>query len=281
MATTPNSTSPLSQFSFQFYNRPGISWSTRQKTEFIDELRACASRCLDPIPDYQCLSYSPSSLDDKLIAVARLGSSTGPIAAFFSSVILTVPSLETPTTTIPVLHTGLTIAVPEVRSLGLSVILGAHVLLHMLEMQPLGYWFTGLAEVSSNLVNLARYGHNVFPSPNISPSPSDMHLHIARAIASSTQTRAKFSISPEAVFDEASFVFRGANPPGSCFRKNSDDEQWHHRDKRFTSFYRKPLGVNEGNAVLVVGYILPSSILDPIRKESRLHGVTTGTKAKL
>ncbi|KAH8102164.1 hypothetical protein BXZ70DRAFT_57012 [Cristinia sonorae] len=274
--------SALDRFHFQFYDRPGTHWSAERITTLVTELRQCASLCLDPIPDYQCLSYSPSSLDDKMIAIARLGSSTGPIVAFYSSVILDVPSLETPGTTIQVLHTGLSCIVPDARSFGLTIVLCAHTYLHMIETyHPSGFWYTGLSELPSALVTLAKYGHDPFPSPTNSSTPSPMHLHIARSIANTSQLRDKLLISPDSVFDETSFVFKGSNPPDSCFRKDSDEEKWHHRDKASSIFYRKLLGVNEGNEVLVVGYILPSTILEPLKKESRLRGVSERLKNKL
>lgn len=40
-------------------------------------------------------------------------------------------------------------------------------------------------------------------------------------------------ISPNAVFDEEKFVFRGSNAgEGKVFQKDVDDEQYWHRDRR-------------------------------------------------
>ncbi|TCD60165.1 hypothetical protein EIP91_010624 [Steccherinum ochraceum] len=250
--------------------RPGLRWSPERKTQLVRELRSCAALCLSPLPDYQCLSFEPTSLDNKIIAVARRGSSAGPIVAFFSTVVLSVPSLEDPSKLLPILHTGLTCIAPDVRRTSLTVVIGAYTFQRMLELHPSGFWFTSLAEVPSSLVSVARYGAHVYPSPS-AHQPSAVHLHIARTI--DERYRDVLLISPDAVFDERRFVFMGSNPPGSCFRKDSTDERYHHRDKALNDFYRGLLGCNEGNEVLQIGFMSPKSLLAPLHHEPRLQRI--------
>lgn len=266
------------QYFFQLYNCPGLRWQDKRKATLIGELRECASRCLTPLPDYQCLSYAPSSLNDKLIAVARLGSATGRIVAFSSAILLPIPSPDDPTNVTTVVHTGLTCIAPEARRSGLTIVLAAHIFRRVVEEHPEGCWATTLAEVPSSLVSMARYASQVFPSP-AAPAPSELHLHIARTI--SERYRDKLCISADAVLDEGSFVFRGSNPLGSCFRKDTDDVKLHHRDKKLNDFYRNLLGNNEGNEVLQVGFVGCETVVESIGREERLRLVGKVQKVRL
>ncbi|PSR79481.1 hypothetical protein PHLCEN_2v7006 [Hermanssonia centrifuga] len=115
-----------------------------------------------------------------------------------------------------------------------------------------GFWLTSLAEVTSSLGNIFQYASQVYPAPEV-PKPSRIHLQIAETVSS--RYRDVMLISPEATFDRDVFVFQGADPPGSCFRKDSQDPQFHHRDENINDFYKALLGRNEGNEVLQVGYL--------------------------
>lgn len=95
-----------------------------------------------------------------------------------------------------------------------------------------------------------------------------MHLHIAESI--SKYHRDALLISPDAVFDPDRFIFVGSNPPGSCFRKSRDDNQFHHRKTALNRFYRGLLGA-EGNEVLQVAYVLRERIAEANDEEERLH----------
>ncbi|KAH8100977.1 hypothetical protein BXZ70DRAFT_142295 [Cristinia sonorae] len=268
------------RFTFQLHGDLHL-WSPQRKANLIDELRACAALCLDPLPEYQCLSRSPTSLDDKIITIARYDAPTGPIAAFTSAVRFSIPSPVTSEPPLEILHTGLTCIAPEARSSGLSVVLHAHTFRYMVDQHPSGFWFTSIAEVPSSLVNLARYGIQVYPAPFEPSPPSNLHLHIARFLSNSRELRDAMMISPEAVFDEDHFVFKGSNAPGSCFRKDSDDARWHHRDRAYTDFYRRLLGHNEGNEVLQVGRMTAERVAVTIGQENRLRSVKAPTKTRL
>lgn len=96
----------------------------------------------------------------------------------------------------------------------------------------------------------------------------------------SERFRYKLLISADAVFDEANFVFRGSNPSGSRFRKNADGKEWHHRDTQANDFYRRLLGMGEGNEVLQVGYMTMKRVLGPLRHEDRLQRVRRRNKVR-
>ncbi len=240
-------------FKYEVYDRPGNRVSKHDQRNLADELRTLGSLCLHPLPDYQCLSSKPNSLDDKLLVVARDINLPRRIVAFVSAVYLSVPSLDedTPST---VLHTGLTCISPHLRRSGLVALLFFH-LFYYLRGQPAfasGFWLTSLAEVTSSLGNIFQYASQVYPAPGV-PKPSGRHLQIAEIVSS--RYRDVMLISPKATFDRETFVFQGANPPGSCFRKDSEDPRFHHRDENINGFYKALLGRNEGNEVLQVGYL--------------------------
>lgn len=263
----------ISQFEFELYLCPGMHWSPSRRKAFISELRPLASKCLHPLPDYQCLSYDVSALDDKLFIIARR-SADSDIVAFTSAVFL---PMKTPqqhrdasshSQSFNVFHTGLTCISPDIRRQGMTIELFARIFIFMTDRHPEGFWLTNLAEVPSSLVSISHYATQVFPSPTLK-TPSTMHLHIAKSI--SKYYRDALHISPDAVFDENRFVFTGSNPPGSCFRKSRDNRQFHHRNEAVNEFYRNLLGEKEGSEVLQVAYVSRSRIAEANEEEERLH----------
>ncbi|EKM53445.1 uncharacterized protein PHACADRAFT_259834 [Phanerochaete carnosa HHB-10118-sp] len=87
--------------------------SASARRDLVEELRALAATCLNPLLEYQCLSTAPTALDDKLIVMMR-GKQTACLLAFVSAVYLQVSLREgAPTSTI--LHTGLTCIAPALR----------------------------------------------------------------------------------------------------------------------------------------------------------------------
>lgn len=240
-------------YSFQVLDRPGLKLSTAARSGLVQELRALAITCLQPLPSYQCFSTAPDALDDKLIVIMR-DKPTKRIIAFVSAVYLSVRLLPASAEESTVLHTGLTCVAPVLRRQGLVAPLFLHLFAY-LRTRPAfakGLWMTSLAEVPSTLGNIAQYAANVCPSPGRT-APSDVHLRIAGAVDAGY--RAAMLVAPTARFDEETFVFRGSNPPGSCFRKDTDDPRYHHRDVTVNEFYRRLLGRNEGNEVLQVGFL--------------------------
>lgn len=263
----------VSNFEFELYDRPGKDWSPLQKVHFVNELRSFASKCLNPLPDYQCLSFAPDALSDKLIVVARR-STDSEIVAFTSAVFLPIGPLASDKSEYPyrgsfdVFHTGLTCISPEIRRQGMTIELFARIFIFMTAKHPKGCWLTNLAEVPSSLVSISHYATRVFPSPFLQ-QPSPMHLHIADWI--SKHHRQALLIAPNATFDPSHFVFLGSNPPGSCFRKSRSDKQFHHRRTALNEFYRDLLGPEEGNEVLQVAYISRDRIVEANNEEERLR----------
>ena len=245
---------PPATYNFQVFDRPSLTLLPLECSQLAKELRTLAKSCLNPVPNYQCLSSAPHALDDKVIAVMRETQGPQRIVAFVSAVYLHIPLGENKNEGSTVLHTGLTCVVPGSKRQGIVALLFFH-LFGYLRAQPefvRGLWMTSVAEVTSSLGNIAEYAVDVYPSPQCN-APSSTHVRIADAV--SKKYRDAMLIAPDAVFDQERFVFRGANPPGSCFRKDTEDPRYHHRDPRVNDYYRELLGRNEGNIVLQVGYL--------------------------
>ncbi|KAK7690495.1 hypothetical protein QCA50_005593 [Cerrena zonata] len=261
-----------SQLEFELYDCPGKYWLSSRRTAFVSELRFLASKCLHPIPDYQCLSYAPDALNNKLIVTARR-STDSEIVAFTSAVILPIGPLPanrghpSPSELFNIFHTGLTCISPDIRRQGMTIELFARISIFMTDRYPDGFWLTNLAEVPSSLVSISHYATQVFPSPSII-KPTATHLHIAKSI--SKYHRDALLISSDAVFDPDHFVFVGFNLPGPCFRKSRDDNRFHHRKMALNKIYRDLLG-SEGNEVLQVGYISCGRIVEASNEEEMLH----------
>jgi len=260
----------MSRYSCDIFERPGLEWPPEKKLELIHELRALAVQCFPSLPDYQCLSLSsPNALDDKLIAVARRDG-TGEVIGFSSAVLLEVPQVGT------VLHTGLTCTHPSERRSGLTIGLFANLFGHLLSMFD-GVWLTNLAAIPSSLVSIYLVASNVFPSPDVS-TPSLNHLAIAQAVSDSH--RHTMMISPDAVFDSASFVFRDSNPSGSPFRKNVNDPALQHRNSQINDFYRNFLNGGEGDELLQVGFFDSDKVTE-VLSARYAELAETKTRAKL
>ena len=248
----PIMSNPLATYTFDVLDRPGLTLSALARQELVQEFRALAATALDPVPDYQCLSMAPNALDDKVIVVMR-DKQTKRIAAFISAIYLQIP-LEAGASPSTVLHAGLTCMPAALFRQGLVGPLFFHLFSH-LRARPesaQGMWVTGLGEVPNVLVELGQYPSDVYPGPERS-APSETHKLIAKAV--DKRYREAMLISPTAQFDEAAFVFRGSNPPGSCFRKDPRDRRFHHKDKAANELYLKLLGGDEGNEVLLVAFL--------------------------
>ncbi|KLO07322.1 hypothetical protein SCHPADRAFT_945387 [Schizopora paradoxa] len=236
-------------YDFELYNRPGLVWSEDRIRSMILSLRNFAICCLNPLPDYQCLTLSdPAALDDKLLVIAR-DPGTKEIVAFTSAVYYEVPDVGT------VLHTGLTCVSPTTRRSGLTVYLFMHIFQYVVPRHPKGLWMTTLAEVPSSLVSVYQITTNVFPSPEIT-SPSPIHLRIASTLTS--KYRHIIHAPPDAYLDTSKFLFRDSRPPNSALRTNPHDPALQHRNKLVNDFYLSLMNKDGGDDVLQVAFLDPT-----------------------
>lgn len=249
-------------YTFEVLDRPGLQWTQAAITELQEELRGLGALCLGFLPEYQVFDRSKGALNDKLIACAR---KDGKVVGFVSAVWLPIPGLAD-----PVLHTGLTVVHPELQQTGLVIDLLAALSPYTLGKYPKGLWITTLAEVISSLVRVSLFTTQSFPSPqwtkeHPSGKPSPTHLLIAREI--SLKHRDKMLISPDAVFEESTFVFRGSNASvqGSVFKKDIEDQRYWHRDSKASRYYKSMLRRNAGDEVLQISFLEPAHFVQALR----------------
>jgi hypothetical protein len=274
---------------FRFHHHPGRHLPLDKQTELRNELLAIARTCLNPVPDYQCLSSRPDALEDKLIVVAYSGTDPelvdeGKInqesdrrppraVAFTSAMYLDVPDVAH-----VVLHTGLTVAVPSVHRTGILGELFAQLFLHVVPLNPEGMWVTTLAAVLSSLVLSEKVLTKTYPCPPtrrghrlLQPLPE--HLAIARAI--DERHRAQLLISQDAEWDPEKFVFRGSMDwdAAEVFKKDADNPKFWHRDREATAFFGGLMRSGKGDEVLMVGFVDEERLLEGVawqRQKARM-----------
>ncbi|KAK1974490.1 hypothetical protein LZ30DRAFT_405647 [Colletotrichum cereale] len=265
-------------YSIEVLAHPGLTMGRYEATALQNSLCHLGAICLNPLPNYQVFDKAaPAALDDKLIVIARYKNE---VVAFLSAIWLPITALDK-----PLLHSGLTVIHPAYRKSGISLDLHAHLLLHLVSNHPEGFWISTLAAVISSLVNVSKYTTQVFPSPewsshHLTGQPSAHHLAMAREI--SANHRDKMLISPSAVFDERSFVFRGSNDSdqGEAFRKDVDDQRYWHRDQETSTFFRKLLRPNMGDEVLQISFLDPKYLAKHMSSQ-RFAGKYGNRAAKL
>ncbi|WDK15188.1 hypothetical protein CGRA01v4_06469 [Colletotrichum graminicola] len=252
-------------YSIEVLDHPGLTLNRDEATKLQNSLCRLGRLCLSRLPKYQVFDKaSPTALDDKVIVVARYEDE---VIAFLSAIWLPIIALDR-----PLLHSGLTVIHPAHRGSGISLDLYAHLCLHLITKHPEGFWTSTLAAVISSLVNVSIYTTQVFPSPGWSSRhptghPSAHHLAMAREI--SANHRDKMLISPSAVFDEDSFVFRGSNDSeqGEAFRKDVDDQLYWHRDREASAFFRKLLRPDTGDEVLQISFLDPKYLAKHMKSQ--------------
>lgn len=223
-------------------------------------LRYLCSQCLPEIPNYQALK-EPRGTDwlvDKMVVLAHLDHN---LVGFISALSIPIPDSDD-----PIIHTGLTMVHPSHRRLtGLKQMMFNHLILHLLGKFPGGFWVTTLAEVISSLVHTSIYTINGFPSIEHN-EPNQTHLRIAKEI---DRNRECFLISPHAIFEDNTFVFRGSNdwPEGRVFMKDINDQRYWHRDLERSKFYYDRLRNNKGDEQLLVAFVDPNIIRMAMKKK--------------
>jgi hypothetical protein len=167
-----------------------------------------------------------------------------------------------------VLHLGLVMVDPDLRSKGLSWVLYGLTCVLMLfrqGMRPL--WVSNVTQVPA-VVGLVSEGFaRVFPVP--SPGPTNrrslMHLLLARGIMG--RHRHVFDVGAEAEFDEARFVIQNAYTGGSDHLKKTFEAAPKHRDGAVNAFCAEQLDYGRGDDVLQLGQIDAATALAYVKRD--------------
>ena len=253
-------------YTVEVLDRPGLTLPESARCGLQQELRAVAATCLNPLPDYQCISSAPHALDDKLIAIAR-DRETKRMVAFASSILLRVLLHPGDAAESAVLHAGLVCVSPDARRQGLQPLLYHHLYAHLRARPEFaeGIWATSMTAALSSLGRMANLATEVYPSPG-QAVPSETHLGIARAV--DTRYRDDMQVPAEAQFDEETFVFRNVV---SVFNKDAGS-RYSHWDQKANEFYRGLIGEGQYNVVLQIGFLE----WEKVRRAERERGIEVG-----
>jgi predicted N-acetyltransferase YhbS len=244
--------------SVRIMERPGLWMKSDDLMELSGGLRQVAGKTL-PAGDltYGVFSGDRSRLETSIITLITKVDDNTPVA--FNA--LAVMDVDLGHTTEEVLHLGLVMVDPDLRSQGLSWVLYGLTCVLMLfrnGMRPL--WISNVTQVPS-VVGLVSTGFtDVYPKPAAQGSGrSLMHLLLARSIL--REHRHVFGVGVDADFDEERFVITNAYTGGSDHLKKTYEDAPKHRDDAVNAFCREQLDYKRGDDVFQLGKIdLPTAL---------------------
>ncbi|HEY8615482.1 hypothetical protein [Phenylobacterium sp.] len=229
--------------------RPGRTLPPAEASALMADLRAVAAATLPAGElDYGVLGGDPARLQDTVVTVVYERRTRRPIA--FN--VLTLMDAELRGQPLEVLHLGLVMVDPTVRSRGLSATLyGLTCMLLFLERQGRPLWLSSVTQVPAVVGMVAETFSDVFPAGGARRSFD--HLLLARQIMA--RHRHVFGVGAEAGFDEQRFVITDAYTGGSDALKKSFEAAPKHRRGQFNDFCARELDYGRGDDVLQIGRI--------------------------
>lgn len=229
--------------------RPGLWMSADNLAALSADLRSVAAKTLPAGSlDYGVFSQDRSRFEHAIITVVHDRETKQPIA-FNALAVMEISLANRPQT---VLHLGLVMVDPDVRSRGLSWILyGLTCLLMFLRNQLRPLWVSNVTQVPA-VVGLVSEGFaGVYPQPDPSARRSLTHLLLARQIMA--HHRHVFGVGAEAGFDEERFVITNAYTGGSDGLKKAFEEAPKHRNAIYNDFCASELDYQRGDDLLQLG----------------------------
>ena len=253
--------------------RPGLWMETDELEALTADLRTVAGRT---VPSgsltYGVFAGDRARMEQSVITLVR--QTDGKPVAFNALAVMTLETAPQPT---EVLHLGLVMVDPELRSRNLSFLLyGLTCFLLVLRRQFRPIWVSNVTQVPAVVGMVATMFSDVWPTPpgRGAPRRTLSHLILARAIMAGH--RHVFGVGPDAGFDEARFVITDAYTGGSDDLKKGFDVAQHHRDAAFNDFCARELDYDRGDDLLQLGRMDIAAISRYLAREvppSRLAGV--------
>jgi hypothetical protein len=239
------------EFETHIVERPGVWMQEDQREAVRKDLVEIASRTLDRRSlTYGIFREDGRGLDNCVITIVRNKKTGNPVA--FNALALIDVELGKGTTR--VLHLGLVMVDPDVRSQGLSWILyGLTCTLFFLRNQLRPIWISNVTQVPAIVGMVAETFSEVFPHPGKNQRRSIKHLLLGREIMKSH--RHVFGVGEEAGFDQDRFVVTNAYTGGSDSLKKTYDQAQKHRDEIYNAFCEDKLDYKRGDDVLQLGQI--------------------------
>jgi hypothetical protein len=253
--------------------RPGLWMEDAALDALTSDLRAVAARTLPAGSlTYGVFSGDRSRLSDTIVTLVRTRDGT-PVA-FNALAVMTIKAAPQP---VEVLHLGLVMVDPDLRSRNLSFLLyGLTCFLIVLRRQFRPVWVSNVTQVPAVVGMVTTMFSDVWPAPpgRGAPRRTLSHLILARAIIDGH--RHVFGVGPEAGFDEARFVITDAYTGGSDDLKKTLEAAPQHRDAAFNAFCARELDYVRGDDLLQLGRMDLPAISRYLAREvppSRLAGV--------
>ncbi|MBU8976434.1 MULTISPECIES: hypothetical protein [unclassified Lysobacter] len=236
-------------FDTRILERPGCWMPAAELDTLSAELREVASRTLPAGSlTYGVFSGDRTRLAHSIVTVVYRRSDRRPVA--FNA--MAAMALEVDGRPEEVLHLGLVMVDPDVRSQGLSWVLyglSCFLLLVRKQMRPL--WVSNVTQVPAIVGMVAETFSDVFPGPHPGARRRFVQLLAARQIMAGH--RHVFGVGADAVFDEQRFVITNAYTGGSDALKKTFDEAQKHRKPAYNDFCARELDYARGDDVLQLG----------------------------
>jgi hypothetical protein len=195
--------------------------------------------------DYGVLTGGQERLDHAILTVLYDSRTRQPVA--FNA--LSVMDVTLHGRAAEVIHLGLVMVDPSLRSHGLSwVLYGLTCLVLFVRRQLRPLWLSNVTQVPAIVGMVSETFSDVFPNPGPDAHCSFEHLVLAREIMQ--RHRYVFGVGEEAGFDEKRFVITNAYTGGSDNLKKSFDVAPKHRDDVYNMFCRRELDYERGDDVL-------------------------------
>ncbi|MBD9488075.1 hypothetical protein IB264_12575 [Ensifer sp. ENS11] len=230
---------------------PGLWMSAREITALRQDLRAVAHRSVpDGSLDYGVFSDSEDVLNRTIVTLVYRISDGQPVA--FNA--LPVIGLSLSGKPADVLHLGLVMVDPAVRSQGLSwVLYGLTCFLLFVRNQLRPLWISNVTQVPAVAGMVAETFSNVFPAPTRGARRSLRQHLIATEIMASH--RHVFGVGPEAGFDADRFVITNAYTGGSDNLKKTFEVAPKHRKAEYNDFCAAELDYERGDDLIQIGQL--------------------------
>lgn len=237
---------PTSDVTARIVERPGLWMTDAERESLLGDLRTIARSTLpEGELDYGILTGDGDRLDKSIVTILYDRKTQAPIA--FNA--LAAMNVDLHAKPAEVLHMGLVMIVPGVRSQGFSwVLYGLTCLILFMRNQMRPLWMSNVTQVPAIVGMVTETFSNVFPSPKPDARRSFEHLLLARDIMQ--RHRHVFGVGADAGFDEARFVITNAYTGGSDDLKKSYETAPKHRENAYNEFCRRELDYERGDDVL-------------------------------
>ena len=243
--------------------RPGRWMKQDQIDQLVEDVRNVAQKTVPGEPlDYGVLTGDKDRLDASILTVLFDTENSRPVA--FNA--LAVMDVTLHGATACVVHLGLVMVDPDVRSKGLSwVLYGLTCLILFARQQLRPLWLSNVTQVPAIVGMVSDSFTDVFPRPDSNARCSFDHLVLAREIMS--RHRAVFGVGDDAGFNEDRFVITDAYTGGSDNLKKTFEEAPKSRDEIYNTFCETELDYDRGDDLLQLGRLDTSTAQKFILKD--------------